>query len=158
MNKNRLERLLKEHHRDAFMWACQCCNYNHDEAREVLQITYLKIFEGKAVYREQAGFKTWLFSVIRFTSIDHLKKNLPFEALDQLNSVADEQYEPDSINYKLLLARLSDRQQQVLLLAFYHGMTLAEIADVTELHIGTVRTHYERGKEALKGLILNEKV
>ena len=93
MNKNRLERLVRKHHRDAFMWASQCCNYNHEDAKEVLQITYLKIAEGKAVYREQAGFKTWLFSVIRFTAIDFLKKRVTFEGLDKLQ-VPEEPPEP----------------------------------------------------------------
>ena len=157
MNKSKLEQLVRAYHRDAFMWASQCCNYNHEEAKEVLQITYLKIFEGKAIYREQASFKTWLFSVIRFTAIDHLKKRITFETLDNLQ-VLEEPNESGLINCTALLSRLSDRQQQILLLAFYHGMTLSQIAEVTALHIGTVRTHYERGKAALRALIINEKV
>ena len=157
MNKSGLERLIREHHRDAFMWASQCCNYNHEEAKEVLQMTYLKIFEGKAIYGEQAEFKTWLFSVIRFTAMDYLKKRILFNELDKLEVVEEELFEPDPINYKALLSKLSDRQHQILLLAFYHGMTLAAIADVTGLHIGTIRTHYERGKDALRNLILKEK-
>jgi DNA-directed RNA polymerase specialized sigma24 family protein len=36
-------------------------------------------------------------------------------------------------------------------------MTLTTIADLMELHIGTVRTHYERGKDALKDIILKER-
>ena len=156
MKKSKLERLIRTHHRDAFIWANQCCNYNQEDAEEVLQITYLKIFEGKAVFREQASFKTWLFSVIRFTAIDHLKKRNRFESLDNI-PITETPLESVSVNYKALLARLSDRQQQILLLAFYHGLSLNQIAEVTELHIGTVRTHYERGKAALRALIINEK-
>ncbi len=156
MNKSTLEQLLKEHHRDAFMWARQCCGYNQDEAKEVLQMTYLKIWEGKASYGEKAQFKTWLFSVIRFTAIDHVKKSRSFEGLDQLTLPDEEPLELDSINYQALLKQLPERQHQVLLLAFYHSMTLAEIATVTGLHIGTIRTHYDRGKIALRDLILKE--
>lgn len=157
MNRNRLEHLLKGHHKDAFMWASHCCNYNHEEAKEVLQLTYLKVLEGKARYGERAAFKTWLFSVIRFTAIDYLKAQRTFEDLDGLDIVQEEPGDnPDSINYKKLLNQLPNRQQQVLLLSFYHGMTLEEIAGITELHIGTVRTHYQRGKEALRNLILKE--
>ncbi|NER12626.1 sigma-70 family RNA polymerase sigma factor [Leptobacterium flavescens] len=157
MNKSRLEHLLKEHHRDAFIWAGQCCNYDYEEAKEVLQQTYLKIFEKKAVYKERAAFKTWLFSVIRFTAIDHIKKKSTFESLDRLNIVVEEQIEADQVNYRKLLSHLPERQQQVLLLSFYHGMTLAEIAEITKLHIGTVRTHYERGKDSLRTLILKKR-
>lgn len=158
MNKSKVEQLLKEHHHDAFIWARQCCHYNSDDAKEVLQMTYLKILEGKAKYGEQAQFKTWLFSVIRFTAIDHAKKNIPFEGLENLTIMDEEPKELDTINYKALLKQLPERQHQVMLLAFYHSMTLTEIATVTGLHIGTIRTHYDRGKIALRELILNEKV
>ena len=158
MDKKSFEYLLKKHHQNAFVWARQCCRYRDEEAKEVLQIAYLKIIEGKAVYNEKSEFKTWLFSVIRFTAIDHLKKERTFEELEKLNIITEEKIDSDPINYKKLLSQLSERQHQVLLLAFYHEMTLTEIAEVTKLHIGTVRTHYERGKETLRTLILKEKV
>lgn len=158
MDKSRFEHLLRKHHKNAFMWARQCCRYRDEEAKEVLQIVYLKIIEGKAVYNEKGAFKTWLFSVIRFTAIDHLKKERTFEGLDKISEVTEQEIDLDPVNYKKLLSQLSERQQQVLLLAFYHEMTLTEIAEVTKLHIGTIRTHYERGKEALRTLILKEKV
>jgi RNA polymerase sigma factor (sigma-70 family) len=158
MDRTRLERLLNEHHRDAFLWAGQCCRYDHEEGKEVLQMAYLKILEGKAVFGGQSAFKTWLFSVIRFTAIDHLKKKVPFEGLETLQLMDEEQAEPDEINYRAFLSRLPERQHEVLLLAFYHNLTLAMIADLMELHIGTVRTHYERGKEALREMILKEKI
>jgi RNA polymerase sigma-70 factor (ECF subfamily) len=157
MNERTLEQWLKEHHRDAFMWALQCCRYNQDEAKEVLQMTYLKILEGKANYSAKSQFKTWLFSVVRNTAIDHAKKSIPFEGLDHLSLMEEEPLEIDTINYQALLGRLPERQQQVLLLAFYHSLTLTEIATVTGLHIGTIRTHYDRGKTALRDLILKEK-
>ena len=153
MNQHQLEQLLKDHHQDAFKWARQCCMYNSDDAREVIQIVYLKIFEGKAKFGGRSSFKTWLFSVIRFTAIDFAKQKPSYDTLDHLQLVEQEPEDANDINYKKLLSKLSDRQQQVLLLSFYHGMTLAEVADITDLHIGTVRTHYERGKEALRTLI-----
>lgn len=156
MSNKKIELLLKEHHQDAFLWARQCCSFNTEDAKEVLQIVYLKIFEGRAVYSRKSSFKTWLFSTIRFTAIDFLKKRPSYETLENIDLVEEEPEAVKSMDYKRLLTKLSDRQQQVLLLSFYHGMTLAEIAEVINVHIGTVRTHYERGKEALKHLIIKE--
>lgn len=159
MNKNELAKLLKEHHKDAFLWASHCCHYNQEEGKEVLQRTYLKIVEKKAVYKNKSTFKTWLFSVIRFTAIDYLKRKKSYESLENVKiGIEDAAYEIHTIDYKKLLEKLPERQHQVLLLAFYHEMTLAEIATITQLHIGTVRTHYERGKEAMRTLVLKENV
>ena len=159
MDNNSLEQLIKKHHKDAFLWACQCCYYDQEEGKEVLQQTYVKIVEGKARFTERSTIKTWLFSVIRFTAIDHMKKKKQFTTLEKIPQIMDssDDWEASSVDYKKLLMSLPERQQQVLLLSFYHEMTLAQIAEVTQLHIGTVRTHYERGKATLKQLILNKR-
>ena len=153
---NKLEYLLKSHHKDAFLWARQCADYNDDDAKEILQITYLKVIEKKAKYGGKSAFKTWLFSVIRFTAIDYFKKNNVYLGLEQIELMADNQDDIITTDYKSLLSCLPERQQEILILAFYHDMTLTEIADITALHIGTVRTHYQRGKAALKSLILKK--
>jgi len=150
MTKQLLETELKKHHNDAYIWSYQCCNYNKENAKDVLQMAYLKIIEGKAVFKNKSSFKTWLFSVIRFTAYDFIKAEASFMPLDSLNIATEEPYQQDTTDYKSILKKLPARQQQVLLLAFYHDMTLAEIANITGLHLGTVRTHYERGKDSLR--------
>ena len=153
MKNSTLESLLEKHHKDAFLWALQCCEYRRDDANDVLQMTYLKIVEGKAKFKEQSLFKTWLFSVIRFTAIDFMKTNRSYRTLDDVEIAEEPAMNSEETNYKALLLQLPERQREVLLLAFYHQMTLAVIAETTGLHIGTVRTHYERGKSALRKLI-----
>ena len=155
MNKNWLNYILEQLHREAFLWARQCCDYDDEVAKEVLQVVYLKMLEGKAHYREKSKIKTWLFSVIRFTAIDLMKERCRFTGLEEVTDAIDKQNEPCDFDYKPLLGKLSEGQHQVLVLAFYHNMTLAEISEVTGKGIGTVRTHYERGKKALKELIIN---
>lgn len=159
MNKRQLTDVLQTHHPDAFLWATHCCQYDQEDGKEVLQQAYVKILEKKAVYKEKATFKTWLFSVIRFTAIDYLKKKKQHESLEGIRiGVEDTPYEIHKVDYKALLKKLPERQHQVLLLAFYHEMTLAEIATITGLHIGTVRTHYERGKESMRNLLTKQEL
>jgi RNA polymerase sigma-70 factor (ECF subfamily) len=45
-------------------------------------------------------------------------------------------------------------QQQVILMVFYHQMTIEQSAEVLQIQLGTARTHYARGKKKLKELIL----
>src|SRR6185295_15241448 len=70
--KAELERL----HSASFGWALSCCRRDRAQAEEVLQTVYLKILEGKAVFRGEAGLKTWLFAVIRKTAIDAYRRDL----------------------------------------------------------------------------------
>lgn len=150
MNKNSLEQSLQDHHKMAYLWALQLCKHQEDSAKEVLQMTYLKILENKARYNQKSSFKTWLFSVVRFTAFDYLKDQQRFNSLENLELVSDFPAQTDDLNLRPYLDKLPERQKQVLLLAFYHDMSLSAIAEVLELHIGSVRTHYSRGKEALR--------
>ncbi|MEM9930579.1 MAG: RNA polymerase sigma factor [Bacteroidota bacterium] len=158
MKNNQLERRLRAHHADAFRWASQCCLGNYHDAEEVLQMTYLKIADGKARYHEKASFKTWLFAVIRHTAIDYLRKQVKHVELSSAAMLTSPPPPEENHNYRALLAQLPERQRQVLLLAFYHNLSLTEIAAVTDLHVGTVRTHYSRGKQALRKLLAKERV
>lgn len=156
MNSSALEHILKQHHRDAFLWARQCCSFDDDRAKDVLQAVYLKILEGKAKFNEKSNAKTWLFSVIRYTAIDHFKVKIQTESIELYQEYTLEEVDESdsSINYESLIKKLSPMQQQILLMVFYHHMTLEDSAAVLQISIGTARTHYDRGKKRLKQMIL----
>lgn len=152
MDKEQLVKLLEEKHAEAYRWSRQCCRFDDELAKDVLQTVYLKILEDKARFKEKSGFRTWLFAVIRNTALDTLKKNVRHDNLESaMFMLADE--EQEEMNYKKLLGQLPEQQAHVLLLAFYHDMTLESISIVMEISVGSVRTHYERGKKRLKELI-----
>jgi RNA polymerase sigma factor (sigma-70 family) len=150
MNQSQLETLLRQHHREAYLWARQCCGFDGEIAKDVIQMVFLKILEGKAKLREERNAKTWLFSIIRFTAIDELRKTGKWSSIENEPELVFEDIELDETNYEGLVNRLPKMQQEVMLMVFYHDMTLEQTAEVLQLHIGTVRTHYERGKKRLK--------
>lgn len=67
---------LEKHQSSSYGWALSCCGRGAAEAEDVLQTTYLKILEGKACYRGEASFKTWLFAVIRKTAASERRNNV----------------------------------------------------------------------------------
>jgi DNA-directed RNA polymerase specialized sigma24 family protein len=69
-----IEREIEELHAASFGWALSCCGRNHQEAEEVLQDVYVKIFEGKARFDGRSTLKTWLFSVIRRTAASQMRQ------------------------------------------------------------------------------------
>lgn len=150
MNRSQLETFLRNHHREAFLWARQCCSFDGEMAKDVLQQVYLKILEGKATLKTEVHPKTWLFSVIRFTAMDELRKIGKWESMEAEFLEVGEEPEEQSDEYEAMIARLPKMQQEVLLMVFYHNLTLEQSAEVLQLHIDTVRTHYDRGKKKLK--------
>ena len=54
------------------------------------------------------------------------------------------------------MAKLPARQREVLHLVFYQDLTIEEAAKVLNISLGTARTHFERGKSRLRGLLAQE--
>ncbi len=153
MNRTQLDHLLKLHHREAYLWARQCCSFDEDLAKDVLQQVYLKILEGKAKLKEEEKAKTWIFSIIRYTAIDQLRKAGKLVSMEVDEEIADFEEEVDSTDYEAIIRLLPRMQQEVILMVFYHQMTIGQSAEVLKISLGTARTHYERGKKKLKELI-----
>ena len=154
MDKKWLRHTLSTHHEDAYRWAVQCCYQDDELGKEVLQDVYVKVLEGKAVFREKSSFKTWLFSIIRFTAIDAIKRlgKQTWVGLDAISThVAEEGQQ--LVSFDKALSKLSEKQREVLILVFYHDETIESAAAVMDCSIGTARTHYHRGKEKLKELL-----
>lgn len=159
--KLELERL----HAFSFGWALSCCRFNRLEAEEVLQITYLKILDGKAHYAGEAAFKTWLFAVIRKTALNECRKSvmrrlilsagadrLPRDSQPEDLVRAVERSETQA-HFRQALTRLPARQRETLHLVFYEELTLQETAEVLGISLGAVRKHYERAKTRLRELL-----
>lgn len=162
MNSYELRTELEKLHRESYGWALNCCLRNPAEAENVLQAVYLKVLEGKALFDGRAAFKTWLFAVIRTTAIDERRQHWlrrlrldRYEVLPEREVRLDETVFRTEIRalFRSALVDLPRRQREVLLLAFYHDLSLAEAADVMGVSIGSARKHYDRGKQRLRQLM-----
>ncbi|MBX2873160.1 MAG: RNA polymerase sigma factor [Saprospiraceae bacterium] len=159
-----LQSKLAELHSDSYAWAIRCCAGDRHMAEEVLQDSYLKVLRKIKAFKGQASFKTWLFAIIRYTAIDHIKakakrKIVQVEHLTSssfttnhptIETVSPEQLQPI---FRKALDELSPQQRQILHLVFYQACSIKEAAEVMDIQLGTARTHYERGKSRLRQLL-----
>jgi RNA polymerase sigma-70 factor, ECF subfamily len=152
-----LERL----HAAGFAWALACCGRRREEAEDVLQASYLKILEGRALFGGRSTFKTFLFGVIRRTAAEQRRKSAWMSLLVGRRKTqaappetsAGENESVERLALRSALARLSRRQREVLELVFSMGMTVEEAAQSLSLSVGSARVHYDRGKRRLAALL-----
>src|SRR5215218_8659392 len=76
MDISELKTELEALHHASFGWALSCCRHDRADAEEVLQTVYLKILQGKAIYRGESKLRTWLFAVIRKTAVSERRKRV----------------------------------------------------------------------------------
>jgi len=143
-----LEGEIERLHPASYGWALACCRFRRQEAEDVLQSAYLKVLDGRARYDGRSSVRTWLFGVIRTTALDARRRRW-LEAMGLLrwnhaNGAVTPVVPLDEVGNhqrrsRILraLAELPRRQREVLDLVFYHGMTIAEAAEV----MGVSRRH-----------------
>ncbi|MCC6242522.1 MAG: RNA polymerase sigma factor [Gemmatimonadaceae bacterium] len=153
-----LDAKLEALHDAAFGWACNCCYGNADDAADVLQTCYVKLFSGRAVFDGRSTLRTWWFGVIRFTALELRRhSDRPLSIADVRDTMTTPAHADaavlDAESGTLLrqaLTRLPERQREVLHLVFYQGLSVTEAAQVLELSVGSARVHYDRGKKRLR--------
>jgi RNA polymerase sigma-70 factor (ECF subfamily) len=157
---------IEKLHQASFGWALNCCRQNRADAEEVLQTVYLKILQGKAIYRGKSKLRTWLFAVIRKTAISERRKHVLRSLITIDNTSVTRSLEPETElersqmqqRFQEALARLPRRQRETLHLVFYQDLSLSEAAEVMNISIGSARRHYERGKQHLREALDREGV
>lgn len=160
MDATALRAELERHHADCTVWAFACCRFDPSEADDVLQATYLKILDGRAVFGGQSAFRTWLFGVVRLTALEHRRRHAwrwLFESidLDALPQIAPHQTveSEESVRLQAAVAKLPPRQREVLHLVFQQDLSVEDAARVMGVSVGSARVHYARGKQRLRRLM-----
>ena len=166
MEISELKEELEKLHQASFGWALNCCRPDRVDAEEVLQTVYLKILQGKAIYRGESQLRTWLFSVIRKTAISERRKRVlrSLITISELDNKPSSQPEVElersemQQRFQHALAQLPRRQRETLHLVFYQDLSLSEAAEVMNISVGSARRHYERGKQRLREALDREGV
>ena len=153
---------LEKLHAAGFAWALACCGRRRQEAEDVLQTSYLKILDGRALFEGRSSFKTFLFGVIRRTASEQRRRRaiaaLIFTTAGDGREAGRSQPEAapvsaESLALRQVLTRLSRRQREVLELVFAAGMTIQEAAETLSMSVGSARVHYDRGKKRIARIL-----
>ncbi|PWI13141.1 RNA polymerase subunit sigma-24 [Streptomyces sp. Act143] len=129
------------------------------EAEDVTQLVFLAAWRGRAGYAPDRGtLPGWLTGITRRKIADALaartrRTELVAAAGAQLLLRTDETVRPEAAIDRVLLAdemsQLPAPQRRVLNLAFYDDLTQTQIAELTGLPLGTVKSHARRGLRRL---------
>lgn len=133
---------------------------NRDEAEEVLQDSFLKVFSKIGDYDRTYAFGAWLKRIVINGSLDVLKKRkVGFVELDEVHysSEQDDEEEDESVYeadlLKKCIAELPDGFRTVLTLFVFEEQSHKEIAALLNISEGTSKSQYNRAKKKLMELV-----
>ncbi|MGW3603668.1 RNA polymerase sigma factor [Micromonospora sp. NPDC005161] len=132
---------------------------NRGDAEDVTQATFVGAWLGRETFDPAKGSLIgWLLGIGRRKVIDRMRatarETRVVETVRQVPEPAQTGPDPDRVVDRLVvadeLARLPDDQRRMLELAFYDDLTHQQIAAVTGVPLGTVKSHIRRGMASLK--------
>jgi RNA polymerase sigma-70 factor (ECF subfamily) len=139
----------------------------HDEAEDLTQEIFLKIFRSLEKFNQDADFSTWLSSVARNYCIDHYRASKREREVLVDDLVAFDLAPAASGNpHRLLedrdrrsflrkgLELLPEKLREAVVLRDLQGLSYQEMADQLSLPEGTVKSRINRGREELARLLL----
>ena len=131
-----------------------------EDAWDVLQQTWLSAFKGIGSLRDPGRLPVWLYRIARNRAISHLRaryaRQLP---IDEENRVAEIEGNDDAGAFDDAeqvhhgLSRLAPGHREVLTLFFLEDLTMAEIAEVLAVPLGTVKSRLHHAKRALRDVL-----
>ena len=159
-NEDAIEALVREYEAGVFRLALSVVG-DPAEAHEVTQESFLSALRALPSYREQKSFKAWLYAIALNHSRSHLRKRKVLERLrSSLTAVfrteTERQVSPEETaiqNEKEAalwrsINQLDERHRIVLVLRYFHELSIAEISEVLSVNEGTIhsRLHSARAK------------
>ncbi len=142
---------------------------NTEDAKEVVQDTFLRLYKSIGSYREGNRFSSWLFRIAANLCVDHYRKNkLRSQREGDTDNLVGDHYqvsetedpEQHMTNETMkaqihdAVAQLSKQEQKVFMLKHYSHLKYQEIADVMDISVGTVKSTHHRAVTNLKKRIL----
>ncbi len=125
---------------------------NHDDADDITQNTFIKIFENLQNFREDSKLYTWIYRIATNEALGHLKLQkrrffIPFFDIDKKlsNSLKESDFfSGDEIQLKLQQAILSlpEKQRLVFNMRYFNEMKYEEMSDVLGTSVGALKASY----------------
>jgi RNA polymerase sigma-70 factor (ECF subfamily) len=141
---------------------------DQEEARDVVQVTFFKVWENRRKFDDRWSPNTWIYRIASNLAIDHLRSRKSRERSHEpvkqhLRQVADAGSERDLARlqhgevaaiFRELAADLSEKQRMVFLLREMEGLSSPEVAEVLSCRESTVRNHLFNARKVLRRELL----
>lgn len=153
----RFERLV-EQYQQSVLRTCFLCLCDQTLAEDAAQETFLKVYRAMDAFRGESSEKTWILKIAMHTcySMNHSgwlrftnRRVTPDMLPEQAAAPADD---PDEA-LALAVMKLPRRLREVILLRYYHGLQVNEIAQALSLAHSSVSGRLKRGRDKLKDLL-----
>lgn len=156
---------LVRKYQEKLYWHIRRMVVEHEDANDVLQNVFIRVWNGLENFREDSQLYTWLYRIATnecLTFLEQKKKKSSVSLSDVENGLtnsikADKDFDPNKLEWKLQLAiqQLPEKQRIVFGLRYYDEMPYEEMSRVLDTSEGALKASYHHAVKKIEDYILN---
>jgi RNA polymerase sigma-70 factor (ECF subfamily) len=156
---------LLDLYQERLYWHIRKIVLTHDNANDVLQNTFIRIFKGLRNFSQKSSLHTWMYRIayneaLRFLAENKRKSFLSIEEFTQksLNTLSDDSFfEGDDAQIKLhnILLGLPERERIIFQMKYFDDLKFREIEEILNIKEGTLKSSYYNTVKIIEKNILN---
>ena len=147
---------------EKMMAVCMRYARNGDEAADMLQEGFIRVFDKIGTFEESGSLEGWVRKVITNVALRHYQRNAKLYVVadadwtesDSHSSCLDQDHSVEAM--LSMIQRLPDGYRMVFNLYAIEGYSHEEIAAMLEISVGTSKSQLSRARQALQRMLLNE--
>jgi RNA polymerase sigma factor (sigma-70 family) len=153
-------------YQEKLYWHIRRIVVDHDDANDILQNMFIKVWNSLANFREDSQLYTWLYRIATnecFTFLEQLKRRSSISLSDVesglVNKIkADQNFDANKLEWKLQVAiqHLPEKQRIVFSLRYYDEMPYEEMSRVLETSEGALKASYHHAAKKIENYIINQ--
>lgn len=151
-HKEQAFRELLKHYQERLYWHIRKMVYHHDDADDVLQNTFVKIFRHIDSFKGDSKLYSWMYRIATNEAISFLNQkakmqNITIEEVKEqaLNNLTEDVYfEGDQLQLELqkAIATLPQKQQLVFTMKYFDDLTYKELSEILDTSEGALKASY----------------
>ncbi|MET0635728.1 MAG: sigma-70 family RNA polymerase sigma factor [Chitinophagaceae bacterium] len=163
--KERAYTTLIRKYQEKLYWHIRRMVVDHDDANDVLQNVFIRVWKGLENFREDSQLYTWLYRIGTnecLTFLEQQKKRASISLSNEDSGLsdkirADEGFDANKLEWKLQLAiqQLPEKQRIVFSLRYYDEMPYEEMSRVLDTSEGALKASYHHAVKKVEDYILN---
>ena len=152
--------MLLVKYQNRLYWQIRRMVLSHEDADDVLQNVFIKVWKSLGNFQEQSQLFTWLYRIAVNESLTFLsqKKKRATGSIENnemeisANLSADTYFDGEAIQKKLqeVIATLPDKQKQVFLLRYYDEMPYEEMSELLGTSVGALKASYHHAVKKIE--------
>lgn len=158
-------RQLMTQYKERLYWHIRKIVISHDDADDVLQNTFIKIYRNIDKFNAESKLFSWMYRIATNESITFINKRAKSQNVDisemqyklAESLEADVHYDGDEMQLKLqkAVAQLPQKQQLVFNMKYFDDMKYQDISEVLETSVGALKASYHHAVKKIEHILTN---